>query len=109
MLLVAVSAWSEELASCGELRLIGDAKGVLQSVMSGRSKHPRLNLIIAELQLALGARSQIELSVVHWWSEDNTVCDKRSRIDEGESIPSTLSSARFRAPASRSRWKLVGS
>ena len=75
-LLIAVWSWRHLLkAEAGPLTVRGDAKGVLQSVVARRSKNPTINLIVAELQLAL-SHTDYDIFATHFWSERNVVCDR---------------------------------
>ena len=78
-LLLALNTWKELVEDPrASLALRGDAQGVLQDVIAGRAKSPRLNRIIAEMQLVLAPRAR-DLWAIHWWSERNIMCDNLSR------------------------------
>ena len=107
-LLCAVSTWAVALAGHqGRLVLHGDAQGVLQAVCRRRAREPRLNLIVAEIQLHLGAGIH-DLTGVHFWSEENAVCDALSRRAEGATLPEVLVDATFVEPVVPERWLLLG-
>ena len=106
MLLVAIRTWSHMLVChSGRIRIHGDAKGVLQSVVYGRAKQPALNLIVAEMQLLLGSVFH-DLKAAHFWSEENEVCDDLSRLHQGAVLPAVLDKAKH-VEAVRNRWLLV--
>ena len=87
MLLVAIHTWMPWLRRhTGKVVFRGDALGVLQDVLAGKARSPRLNLIIAEIALALCETDHI-LSAEHIWSERNEICDKLSRLNEGGEVP----------------------
>ena len=89
-LLLALRCWEKVLvANAGPLVIRGDAQGVLQAVVARRARQPSLNQIVAEMALSLSASSH-DLSASRWWSEDNAVCDKLSRLAPGELPPSEL-------------------
>ena len=102
-LLVALWTWKSTLAVTGaRLTVRGDAKGVLQDVIAQRARNPGINLIIAEMQLAV-AFSSLDLTAVHWWSEDNEVCDKLSR----GKVTQCLQQCRETSAARRTPWKML--
>ena len=106
MLLIALKTWSHLLmCHSGRIRIHGDAKGVLQSVVYGRAKQPALNLIVAEMQLVLGGVFH-DLRAAHFWSEENDVCDDLSRLHQGVKLPSILENAKH-VSAKRNRWLLI--
>ena len=87
MLLVAIHTWLPRLRQhSGELWFVGDAKGVLQGILAGKARSPRINLLIAEISLLLSETDHI-LAAEHLWSEHNHVCDKLSRLKGGDDIP----------------------
>ena len=103
MLLVALWSWRAKFSSpSARLILRGDAKGVLQDVVAQRARNPGINLIIAEMQLAL-ARSAMDLTALHWWSEDNELCDMLSR----GVVPPILHSSTCVAATRRIPWKML--
>eukprot|EP00973_Karenia_brevis_P001638 222640-Karenia_brevis.AAC.1 len=69
----------------GKWTIRGDAKGVLQSVIHRRARNPKLNLIVAEIQLVLGPIF-LDLVATHFWSEDNSECDMLSRMSEDNAV-----------------------
>lgn len=80
MLLVAITTWRAEIISSGaKLVVKGDAQGVLQSVIHRRAKNTTINMIVGEMQLKLGRAFQ-DITAVHFWSEDNELCDRLSRL-----------------------------
>ena len=107
-LVIAVSTWSTLLQEAeGKLHVRGDAKGVLQSMVFGKSKAPQVNLISAEAQLILG-RSMHALTAAHDWSEENQVCDVLSRLHEGAQCPVSLSPEHRRNPVRKTPWTILG-
>ena len=90
----------------GRLVLHGDAQGVFQVVCRRRAKEPRLNLVVAEIQLHLGAGIH-DLSGLHFWSEENGVCDALSRRSEGAALPQELVNATFVEPVVPDTWALL--
>ena len=107
MLLGAVRTWHKMLAAhTGNWRIIGDAKGVLQGVIARKAKSPRINLIVAEIQLAL-SDTHHEVTAEHIWSEKNKVCDVLSRSSEGVGLPAEVRGAQLWPPASHS-FELLG-
>ena len=107
MLLVAVHTWSDLLAGAyGRLMVCGDAKGVLQAVVYRRARNPLLNLIVAEIQLELGATTH-DLVAAHFWSEDNQSCDALSRLHEGAAFPAVLIGATRWTTSRRAPWVFV--
>lgn len=106
-LLLAICTWSTQLQEAeGKLHVRGDAKGVLQAVVFGKAKAPKVNLIIAEAQLILG-RSMHALTAAHYWSEENQVCDALSRLHEGARCPDMLSPEHRRNPIRKAPWKIL--
>ena len=88
-LLVAVFTWREDLAGDqGPLTLHGDAQGVLQVVIAHRAKNALLDKIVAEIERVLGATSHC-WTAVHFWCEENAVCDALSRAEVGAELPKT--------------------
>ena len=106
--MIAICTWSSQLQEAeGKLHVRGDVKGVLQSVVFGKSKAPQVNLIVAEAQLILG-RSMHALTAAHYWSEENQVCDALSRLHEGAQCPEPLSPEHRRNPVRRTPWTILG-
>ena len=90
MLLVALYTWRSRLADeFGQLVIHGDAQGVLQAVIAKKARSPVINLVVAEMKLALG-RSMHSVAAAHFWREENTVCDALSRLHEGAQVPAEL-------------------
>ena len=87
MLLVAVHTWHPWLQKhSGSVVFKGDALGVLQDVLAAKARSPRLNLIIAEISLAL-CDTDHTITAEHLWSERNAVCDSLSRMGSGDGLP----------------------
>ena len=108
MMLVALQAWKHKLTeSIGKLVIIGDAQGVLQAAIRGKAKMPKLNVIIAEIQLQL-AHTKYDLTALHIWSERNATCDQLSRLSEGASLPEVCSRWQRSPRLHRGRWQLLG-
>ena len=106
-LLLAVATWRPLLEVVqGTLELRGDAQGVLQAVLSRRARCPTINLIIAEMQLVLGA-SMLDMFASHVWSEENEVADALSRLAEGAAMPEDCATAK-KWEAVRLCWRFVG-
>ena len=106
MLLLACATWHKELThQAGELRLTGDAEGVLRAVLSRRSRSPIINLIIMELQYLLG-QTMHDIYAVHVWSEDNHVADALSRLDEGYEMPPECI-GKHHKDVVRPRWRFL--
>ena len=106
MLLLACATWHEELTyQAGELRLTGDAEGVLRAVLSRRSKSPIINLIIMELQHVLG-QTMHDIYAVHVWSKDNHVADALSRLNEGYEMPPECL-GKHHKDVVRPRWRFL--
>ena len=59
----------------------------------------------AELQLAL-SHTDYDIFATHFWSERNVVCDRLSRVPEGEQVPGSLVAVP-RTQAARRRWRLL--
>ena len=109
MLLVAIETWAYLFDDdVGKLFVKGDAQGVLQGAIKGRGKMPKLNVIIAEIQLLLAA-TRFDLTAIHIWSERNGICDALSRLAEGAKFPSECArwpeSPRSRTVGWRILWK----
>ena len=90
----------------GTLELRGDAQGVLQAVLARRARCPSVNLIVAEIQLVLGA-SMFDMFAAQVWSEDNDVADALSRLAEGAVMPLACRTAQA-WPAARNVWRFIG-
>ena len=106
MLLVAISTWIDLLKGhTGQFVIVGDAQGVLQSVVAVRAKNPGVNLVVAEAQLRLG-RTQFDLTAVHWWSEQNTVSDELSRMGVDLAVPPSLRDTLYVSPVT-GPWVLL--
>ena len=86
MLLIALQTWASELKQPCKLVLRGDAQGILQSIIKGSAKSPRINLMLAEVQLILAPLCQ-DVTGLHWWSEHNMLCDALSRFLPGQKVP----------------------
>ena len=71
-----------------------------------RAREPRLNQIVAEIQLYLGEGIH-DVSAVHFWSEDNAVCDALSRLGEGAALPQELRNAVHDPPRLPVHWRLL--
>ena len=63
--------------------MLGDALGFLHDRLRMRARDPVLNDIAAELALAL-APLGFDIRAAHFWSEQNKVCDRLSRLEQGE-------------------------
>ena len=106
-LLLAIRSWTVYIRTfSAPLQLIGDAQGVLQSVVYGRARQPKVNLLVAEMGLILGF-SMHDLQASHWSSEKNSLADALSRSGEGEPIPEFFRNAIEDRP-SHVGWKLIG-
>ena len=106
-LLIAVNTWRDALVQMyGTIELRGDAQGVLQAVLARRARCPAVNLVVAEVQLVLGA-SMHDVFAAHVWSEDNDVADDLSRLAEGAALPPACRLAQ-KWPAARSALRFVG-
>ena len=103
---MAVCTWEHRIrGSLGRLTLRGDVKGVLQAVACNRARDPKLNFFVAEINLVLGPTMH-ELSAVHWWSEQNHLCDLLSRCHaEPHSLPALRAAARV--TPMRAIWRLL--
>ena len=67
----------------GALHVRGDALGVLYNMLRFKSKDPGLNAIAGELA-HLVAPLGLDIRAAHVWSERNVICDKLSRLEDGE-------------------------
>ena len=106
MLLVAFATWEDALSrTVGLLHVQGDAQGVLQAAITRRARNAQLNLIIAEMQIYLGAAHH-DMYATHFWAEDNELCDALSRLPEGAHIPEELSQVAWAEPV-RAEWALL--
>ena len=107
-LLLALQLWTPIVVERGRnLRIIGDAQGVLRAVVAKRARHPQLNLAIAEMKLVL-APCAFALEAEHIWSEKNAIADQLSRLSEVAPFPETCKRAKRDAPLTR-RYKFLGS
>ena len=108
MWLIAIATWVDRFHDgIGKLVVVGDAQGVLQAAMKGRSKWPKLNEVIAEMQLKL-ARTRFDITAVHIWSEKNDMCDQLSRLSEGARLPAACRRWREWPRKGQERWKVLG-
>ena len=108
MLLVALEEWKGKFhEGIGKLSIVGDAQGVLQAAIKGRAKLPKLNEVIAEIQLQL-SHTKYDLTATHIWSEKNAVCDQLSRLSEGASLPEECLRWRRSPRLHRGQWQLLG-
>ena len=79
---------------------------MLQGVLARRETCPRVNLVVAEIQLLLNVTDHV-LVAEHVWSERNEICDALSRGAEGKERPSAVSEA-ARATAVKDVDALLG-
>ena len=84
----------------------GDAKGVLQGMVTFHSKDRGVSMIAMEMALLM-APVGISFEAVHIWSESNDLCDQVSRIPEGAALPKELREVRH-TQAQRAGWRLLG-
>ena len=107
-LLVACITWKARLQEARtSLSFRGDAKGVLQGVLARRAKNPGINKIVAETMLVLSETAH-EFAAVHFWSEDNAVCDMLSRREEaGFMKPRELAQSRECEACRKEPWEFL--
>ena len=104
-LYLSVAHWFPQLKyHLGQLVFRGDAQGVLQSIVYRRARDAHLNCIVAEISLWLSGGMH-DVVAAHWWSERNHICDRLSRLHEGETVPEELQD-KPRAFPIRPRWRL---
>ena len=89
--LLAVTSWVTPLTK-GRIILIGDALGVMHSIIQLSSKVFIVNEIAKELALHL-APLCTSLSGIHIWGEENALADALSRLFSGKELPLEVSSA----------------
>ena len=90
---MAIRTWNAKLEYfCGKLQIVGDAKVRMQDVIARRARNPRLNLLVAEIQLDL-SHTPHDIIAEHIWSEKNWICDELSRLSEGRKTPQAVSHA----------------
>ena len=107
MCLVAITTWAHLFTDdVGKLSIRGDAQGVLQAAIKGRARMPKLNEIIAEMQLRF-AHTKFDLAALHIWSEKNAICDALSRLSEGAAFPEECSRWQ-RWPRLHREWGVLG-
>jgi len=85
---------------------VGDALGMLHGAAKFKSKDPGINLLFMELALIF-APSGASIETLHIWSEENSLADALSRLDEGAALPLMLT----KVPRTRARdegWHIVG-
>ena len=105
MLLLACATWLPKIHHSSRLLFRGDAKGILQSVLARRARNPRINLIVAEIQLTLSISEHL-VEAEHIWSEKNEVCDALSRRGEGQAFPAEVQGAR-QWSAARNNFRIL--
>ncbi len=106
--LLALVAWKDHIKNLSEaLVLWGDAEGVLRAVISNKAQQPAVNAIVAETRLHF-APLGLELEAVHWWSEENKLADKLSRLQNGEQPNHELLSKAKEAEMPVVHWQLLG-
>ena len=88
----------------GRIILVGDAEGVLQSVVKMAAKAKVINEIAKEVALHL-APLGLTLSGVHIWGEENCLADALSRLNSGEPIPPELVNVPRDFPPFPFRWR----
>ena len=105
---MACTTWKERLQEARtSLSFRGDAKGVLQGALARRAKNPGINKIVAETMLVLSETAH-EFAAVHFWSEDNAVCDMLSRREEaGFMKPRELVQSRECEASRKEPWKFL--
>ena len=105
-LLISVATWSKVLGQAqGALHVRGDALGVLYNMLRLKSKDPVLNAIAGELAHLVSPLG-LDIRAAHVWSERNDICDKLSRMKDGEAckIPELQQAVRVKRPTTPRFW-----